>query len=32
MAAVYTNVKNNSSLFHEDYTLDLISFVTKTDY
>ena len=32
MAAVYTNIKNNSSLFKEDYTLELLNFVTKKDY
>lgn len=32
MAAVYTNVKNNSSLFKEDYTLELMNFVTKKNF
>ena len=32
MAAVYTNVKNNSSLFKEDYTLELLNFVTKKQF
>lgn len=32
MAAVYTNVKNNTSLFNEDYTLELLNFVTKQNF